>query len=108
MLTDVFRKHSADIGRAPAPSLIAIAEAERKYILALQRHSETVCAAYGGTGVVAREGLPADLTELGLELGVRKLDAARAGIDHPVQRALGTLSSEEDQAWTAAMRMAGA
>ena len=108
MLGEVFNRHLTDIRRAPAPNLIAIAEAERQFILGLQRHSESICAMYGETGEIAQEGLPQDLAELGIELGVRKLDAARAGLDHPVEGRLDRLSSEDGQAWVSAMRMAGA
>jgi hypothetical protein len=108
MISQLFRAHLPDIGRAPAADLLAIVTAERDFLLALQKHSDASCAMYGTTREVSQQGLPDTVTGLGLEMGMRKWDAARAGVDHPVERPTKQAAAEDRQAWIAAMRKAGA
>src|SRR6266542_4429382 len=47
MIADLFKAHLPDIAHAPSGNLLAIAAAERDFIVALQKQSVALCALYG-------------------------------------------------------------
>jgi hypothetical protein len=49
-----------------------------------------------------------DAVAAGLEMAALKWDAARAGIDQPVNRPLESASPEDSRAWAEALQAAGA
>jgi hypothetical protein len=100
------RGHAADAARAPDDTLIAWLEANLQLVTALSAENVQACADFGMRGSMVAATFSPSARQYAGSMGVRTIEAIRAGLDHPVTRP-AALSDPDQESLSRAMIQSG-
>jgi hypothetical protein len=98
--------HMTDLASAPTPELLGVLVGQRDFIVELQKENVAYCAGFGMSGLPADANLSPRALVMVNNIATLQLNAARAGIDHPTERA--AMTAADVQALKDSMHAAGA
>ena len=100
------RGHALDAAKAPDDTLNAWLEANLQLVTALSRENTQACADFGMRGSMSTASFSPAARAYAGRMGVRTIEAIRAGLDHPVARP-AQLSDADQKGYERAMVQSG-